>query len=156
MILQKIISGGQTGADTGGLIAGKQLGLQTGGWMPKGFQRLDGQHPEFKELYGVFEHASKSYVPRTFSNAAESDGTVRFAADFSSPGELCTLRAIQQYKKPYYDVNVFGRLDHEAFFTWLEEHQIKVLNVAGNAERRSPGICQFVVKYLVTALARNV
>lgn len=154
-MLQKIISGGQTGADTGGLIAGKQLGLQTGGWMPKGFLRLDGLHPEFKELYGMFEHTSNSYVPRTFSNAAESDGTVRFAKDFSTPGELCTLRAIQRYKKPYYDVDIFGQLDHEAFFKWLEGHQIKVLNVAGNAERRSPGICQFVVKYLVTALMRT-
>jgi hypothetical protein len=124
--------------------------------MPKGFQRLDGLHPEFKELYGVLEHTSHNYAARTFINVSESDGTARFAKDFGSPGELCTLRAIQKYKKPYYDVNIFDRLDHEAFFKWLEENHIKVLNVAGNAERRSPGICQFVVKYLVTALEKRI
>ena len=33
----KIISGGQTGADMGGLLAAKDLGIRTGGWMPKGW-----------------------------------------------------------------------------------------------------------------------
>ena len=38
-MLSRIISGGQTGADEGGLMAAALLGIPTGGWMPRGFLR---------------------------------------------------------------------------------------------------------------------
>jgi len=38
MILHKIISGGQTGADRAGLVVGKSLGLEIGGTAPKGWK----------------------------------------------------------------------------------------------------------------------
>ncbi|HJT77421.1 MAG TPA: putative molybdenum carrier protein, partial [Gemmataceae bacterium] len=36
-MLERVISGGQTGADQAGLAAAKACGIPTGGWMPKGF-----------------------------------------------------------------------------------------------------------------------
>lgn len=42
MILKKIISGFQSGSDIGGIKAGKTFGLETGGWMPKGFLTENG------------------------------------------------------------------------------------------------------------------
>ena len=53
MSIKKIISGFQTGADIGGILAAKRLGLETGGTMPKGFRTEDGPRPEFAELYGA-------------------------------------------------------------------------------------------------------
>lgn len=52
-----IRSGGQTGADQGGLVAGHALGLRTGGWMPLGLFHVywrgayygEGRVPEFRE-----------------------------------------------------------------------------------------------------------
>jgi Circularly permutated YpsA SLOG family len=38
MLLKKIISGGQTGADQAGLRTAKRLGIETGGWMPQGWR----------------------------------------------------------------------------------------------------------------------
>jgi hypothetical protein len=35
-MLERVISGGQTGADQAGLAAAKRLGVPTGGFMPKG------------------------------------------------------------------------------------------------------------------------
>ena len=35
-MLERIISGGQTGADRGGLDAAIELGIPHGGWCPKG------------------------------------------------------------------------------------------------------------------------
>lgn len=35
-MLRKIVSGGQTGADRAGLDAALELGLELGGWCPKG------------------------------------------------------------------------------------------------------------------------
>jgi hypothetical protein len=52
----KIISGGQTGVDRGALKAAKAAGLETGGWMPRGWLSEDGPHPEFAELYGMHDN----------------------------------------------------------------------------------------------------
>ncbi len=151
--LNKIISGAQTGADQAGLIVGKRLNLLTGGWMPKGFRTLEGPKPEFLNEYGIQEHPSSYYPPRTYLNVKESDGTVRFATNFNSSGELCTLKAIKQYDKPYFDVD-FNDIEQKIvdFKSWLKCYSIKVLNVAGNSESTSLGIKQKTIDFLMKAL----
>src|SRR5688500_13351187 len=104
MLLERVISGGQTGADRGALIAAGAAGVRTGGWMPRGFRAHDGEHPEFAGRYGVRETASEWYQPRTALNVKESDGTLRFATDWASPGEVLTLALCGQYHKPHFEV----------------------------------------------------
>lgn len=157
--LEKIISGGQTGADQAGLIAAKQLGISTGGWIPRGFKTQEGSKPELSVLYGVQEHISNYYPPRTFQNSKESDGTIRFATDFSSAGEICTLKAIKQYDRPFFDVDFSDKqinLDQKIieFISWLKCYSIRVLNVAGNSEKTSPGITKKVIDFLEKALKK--
>lgn len=135
MLLRRVVSGGQTGADQAGLLIAKAFGFETGGWMPKGWKTLDGPRPDFAEEYGLQEHTSDSYVPRTYRNARESDGTIRLAGKFSSRGEVCTLNAIKQYKKPRFDVKFQKSPEPEEFVAWLDENKIEVLNVAGNSEQ---------------------
>src|SRR4051812_44710113 len=106
MSLEMIRSGGQTGADESGLWVAKKFGLKTGGVIPKGFRTLIGARPELGRLYGLMEHASDNYVPRTYQNVRDADGTVRLAGNFDSRGEICTLKAINEYKKPYFDVDL--------------------------------------------------
>lgn len=78
LCLEKIISGGQCGADRAGLDAAKQLGLQTGGFAPKGFRTEEGAAPELAELYGIQETATTGYVQRTIANVDAADATVAF------------------------------------------------------------------------------
>lgn len=144
-MIKKIISGGQTGADRAGLIVAKEMGIETGGWMPFGFIAHDGKHPEFALLYNIKEHKSFKYPPRTAVNVKESDGTVRFASNFNSPGVILTLKMINQYKKPYFDIDINNPVDIDEFRLWLKKNNINVLNVAGNSESSSPGI-EFIVK----------
>lgn len=145
-MLRKVISGGQTGADIAGLKVAKRFGIETGGLMPFGYKAYDRPHPEYKELYGVEAHTSSSYVPRTRANARESDGTIRLAYNFDSAGEICTKKAIDDYKKPWFDVELdnfslgvgeFGvnEIVVALALTWIKESNIEVLNVAGNRER---------------------
>jgi hypothetical protein len=148
MILRKVISGGQTGADRGGLKAARQFGLQTGGWMPRGFKALDGNHPEFADLYGMQEHSSPAYPPRTHRNVSDSDGTIRFAGNWRSPGEICTMKAIRKAGKPYLDVDVCGTVQPADAAEWIRANRIEVLNVAGNAEETVAGMEEFVVAFL--------
>ena len=52
-MLDKVISGGQTGADQAGWRAARAVGIPTGGWMPLGFLTEDSPRPEFADLYGA-------------------------------------------------------------------------------------------------------
>lgn len=146
--LKRIISGGQRGADHGALIAAKAAGIETCGWAPRGWRTEDGPDPELGSLYGLVEHGSADYPPRTYCNVANSDGTIRFAGNFNSPGEKKTLEAIQKLKKHYLDVDVWSPHQIETVAEWIRHHEIETLNIAGNRESTCPGIREFVVSYL--------
>jgi len=154
MTLKKILSGAQTGADIAGLQAAKACGLETGGWIPKGFKTENGSQPKLGELYNLKEHTSDHYGPRTFTNARDSDGTIRIAGNFNSPGEKLTLKAIQQYEKPYIDVSMSNPRPIGEVVAWLKENKIETLNVAGNRESKAPGITVFAEEYLTKVIQR--
>lgn len=135
-----VISGGQTGADIAALRAAKDAGLATGGCAPRGFRTKHGLDPQLGSVYSLIELETDAYPPRTFRNVQDSDGTIRFAIDFNSPGERCTMKAINRFKKPYFDVQI--TMLHpgyeltpkpEAARRWIRQNKITVLNVAGNA-----------------------
>ncbi len=148
MRLARVISGGQTGADRAGLAAAKTAGIPTGGWMPKGFRAQDGPRPEFAAVYGVREHASDRYPPRTALNVKESDATICFATDRQSPGEVLTRTLCERYGRPRLDVTPGGTVTPADVAAWLTEKGVTVLNVAGNTERTSPGIGAFAETFL--------
>jgi len=75
IMITKIISGGQTGADRGGLDAAIHCGLPHGGWCPKGRKAEDGLIPS---KYQHKEMESSGYLPRTQANVFDSDATVIF------------------------------------------------------------------------------
>ena len=150
----RIISGGQTGVDRAALIAAKIVGLKTGGMMPKGFRAQDGNHPGFKELYGIEEHHSDSYKPRTLWNVQNSDATLQIAEFMNSPGELLTTKYIMKERKPFCSITIKpdeGIPKHRMDFVleWLLEENPHVLNVAGNAESTSAGIQRVTTNFLV-------
>lgn len=149
----KVVSGGQTGADQAGLAAAKALGIPTGGWAPRGWLTSRGPDPSLGYIYGLAEHAG-GYGLRTDANVRDSDGTIRLAGNFSSPGERRTIRAIQLFGKPHIDVDIRTPKPQEEIVVWLRRHRIGVLNVAGNAEDTWPGIYQFVYDYLTMVFLR--
>jgi hypothetical protein len=89
--LKKVISGGQVGADLGGLAAAKSLCIPTGGFAPQGYRTANGVNLELRDIFGLIECPTSDYKSRTYLNVLNSDATLRFAGDFDSPGEKCTL-----------------------------------------------------------------
>jgi len=87
-------SGFQTGADIAGIRAAHKLGIATAGWMPFGWRTQDGPKPEYDAMYGAKQHESHDYPPRTENNVKMADATLRFASNFDSPGEKCTLKKL--------------------------------------------------------------
>ncbi len=65
MTLQKIISGGQTGADLAALDAAIKYNFPHGGWIPKG--RLTENGP-LSDIYKLKEMPTSSYPKRTEQN----------------------------------------------------------------------------------------
>src|SRR5262249_19387201 len=106
-MLEKVISGGQTGADQGALRSAKKAGIATGGWMPKGFLTEDGPRPEFAEWFGMQEHWSPRYPPRTEMNVADSDVTLWFGVG-DSAGYWCTAHACRRHERRLWNVGPFN------------------------------------------------
>jgi hypothetical protein len=147
-VLERVISGGQTGADRAALMAARAAGLATGARMPRGFLAHDGPRPEFAALYGMMETVSRHYPSRTGRNVREADATLCFATNWESPGELLTHRFCLQYDKPYLDVTPHGDSSPTEVASWIIQGGFRVLNVAGNAESTSPGIEEYVSEFL--------
>jgi len=167
-MITKVISGCQTGADEAGLAAAYDSGIETGGYIPKGHKTLKGPRPDLTRKYKLTEHSSSNYKERTWDNIQASDGTLRFANNFGSPGERCTFNGIKNYDRPYLDLKVtsriFGLYDikdgRESPFLydagaigiihdWIRINDIRVLNIAGNAEETHPGIYKVVYDFLL-------
>ncbi len=139
--LTRIISGGQTGADQAGLFVAERFGIPTGGWAPHGWRTSEGAAPTLlRDRFHLQEHPG-DYPDRTFANVRDSDATLRLAVDFQTPGDLCTLRAIQHFRKPWLDIDLAHPTPASEIAGWLAALNIRVLNVAGNRERReTPGV----------------
>ena len=75
MTLDKIISGGQTGADRAALDVAIWHGFPHGGWCPNGRRAEDGC---LAPQYLLEETPARNYLNRTEWNVRDSDGTLIF------------------------------------------------------------------------------
>lgn len=160
-MIEKIVSGGQTGADRGALEAALEAGFAYSGWVPKGRKSADGQVPAcFDQLQ---EHPSPDYPPRTYANVRDSDATVIFCKSAPlSGGSKLTLRYCREQDRL---VRVYGPSllvtlkDQEetgdSIRAWAAANEIKVLNVAGNRESVWPGLQARVKNVIARAIERK-
>lgn len=156
-----VVSGGQTGADMGGLLAARALGLPTAGFAPDGWLTENGPNPSLAE-YGLVPRGT--YSARTCDNVQASDAVL--CVGFRSGGTKLTLdtaarrdiphlwllwRSPSQYgARPWFDVKTPDGAE-AVLWTFLETHRPKRLMVAGNRESLNPGICE-----ATRALVQNV
>jgi Circularly permutated YpsA SLOG family len=149
-VLDRVVSGGQTGADQAGWRAAKASGIDIGGWMPEGFLTEAGPRPDFAEMFGAVEMPGSGYPERTRANARDSDATIWFGNPVS-PGGRTTLRACTGFGKPVYLV-VDGLTQPAEVAAWIEAEGIRVLIVAGNRESTEPVIGEKVERFLVVLI----
>lgn len=138
-MITKIVSGAQTGADRAGLDVAIRHAFPHGGWCPKGRKAEDGVIGGGQ--YQLVETPSASYLQRTEWNARDSDVTVVFTlAKNVTGGSLRTIEFAKKHKKPCVHISCAEYQPAEALIRFVEEHAIKVLNVAGSRESKEPGI----------------
>lgn len=154
-MIKKIISGGQTGGDMGGLLAGNDLGVETGGHCPAAWKTETGYN-KYLENFGLICTSTSKYSVRTRLNVQNADLTIGFG-DQNSAGMRLTYNACMAFGKPYFPVHlpIFGKgyeYTMDAFGFELEEYDVEILNVAGNRESGHPGIEEEVRKWLIYVL----
>lgn len=156
-MITKIISGGQTGADRGGLDAAIALGINTPanapwGWCPLGRRAEDGVIPAG---YQLIETDQRGYRFRTEYNVRESDATVIFSLDGGlGAGSRLTFTFAGMWDRRCLVVNLARPWEFERrkFAAFLPQREGGILNVAGSRESKAPGIQAEVATFLIEAL----
>ncbi|MGA7276501.1 MAG: putative molybdenum carrier protein [Desulfocapsaceae bacterium] len=154
-MLLRIISGGQTGADRGALDGAVSCSFPYGGAVPAGRKCEDGPLPQ---RYLMEELASEHYRDRTEKNVVDADGTLIVSHGALTGGSALTEKIARRLKKPCLHID-FDKvsLDKacEKTTDWVEQHMIRVLNVAGPRSSSDPEIYQ-LTRNLVVRLISGV
>ena len=154
MVTLKIVSGGQTGADRGALLAALEAGLACGGWCPAGRLAEDGRVPD--EL-PVTELPGAGYAERTRQNVIDSDGTVIFYRPPLAGGSLSTKQEAAALARPVLlvDASQTSCADAaERLGAFVHRNGIATLNVAGPRASDWPDAQAWVQSVVSRALVR--
>jgi hypothetical protein len=148
-VIDKIVSGGQTGVDRAGLDVAIALGMPHGGWCPKGRKAEDGTIPT---IYQLKETPKTDYTQRTEWNVRDSDGTLILTRGQPTGGTATTIKLAAAHDKPCLVIDLLSSPARESVSAWVAGNDIRVLNVAGPRESGCPGIHKQVVEFLRTSL----
>ncbi len=148
-MVNKIISGGQTGVDRAALEVARTLAIPCGGWCPKGRRAEDGP---IQARYPLRETPSADYAQRTEWNVRDADGTLILARGTPIGGTALTITVARRLGKPFRIVDLAQAVDAIRVRRWLRQESIGVLNVAGPRESTSPGIYKEALTFLTELL----
>ncbi len=150
-VLRKIISGGQTGVDRAALDVAMDVGLDVGGWCPRGRLADDGTIPD---KYPLSETRSGELHVRTQRNVETSSATLVLTRGAPMGGTRFTVEVAHSMRRPLLIVDLGDNVSDAvaAVVEWLDEVQPKVLNVAGPRESGAPGISAQASRVLERAL----
>jgi hypothetical protein len=127
-----IVSGGQTGVDRAALDVAIELGIPTGGWVPKGRRAEDGVIPA--RYANLREAESRDPAVRTCLNVRDSDATLILSHGPLTGGSRLTLAEATRLGRPALHVDLADRPDADvaaAIRAWLSVVRPAILNIAG-------------------------
>ncbi|EDX83521.1 hypothetical protein S7335_701 [Synechococcus sp. PCC 7335] len=152
MLITRIISGCQTGVDRAAVDTAIELGIQHGGWVPKGRTAEDG---ELNHQYHVRETPSPDVNLRTEWNVRDSDATLIISSGQLTGGSRFTQQMAHQYKRPLLHIDLVKLSIPEAveqIIQWLYSTQVGTLNIAGPRRSEDSEIYQRTKVLLRTVL----
>jgi hypothetical protein len=142
ILIEKIVSGGQTGADRAALDWAIESGIPHGGWCPKGRLAEDGP---ISTRHNLTESTSSNYIQRTEWNVRDSDGTIVFSIEpMLKGGSKKTIEFAKKHKRPVIHISRKTGQPTEKLLEFIRTNRIRILNVAGPRESKEPEIGEFV------------
>ena len=139
-MLQKIISGGQTGVDRAALDAAIKLTIPHGGWIPQGRLTENGKLPP---EYQLKETQSTSYADRTEKNVLDADATLIISRGTLTGGSEYTREMAVRHNRIWLHVDLKKIPAFQAAIAindWISKKGIAILNVAGPRASKDPKI----------------
>ena len=146
-MLEKVITGGETGAEEAAWRAARDFGVPTGGWMARGFPTEGGPCPELAERHGTSEKLEGNRSACVERNVHESDATLWFGETTTADAHA-TVGACHRLGKPCMPVYPGATFEPTHVAAWITANQIRSLNVSGNREAAEPGISRVVEQFL--------
>ena len=126
-MIERIVSGGQTGVDRAALDVALEFGMPCGGWCPRDRWAEDGA---IDARYPVRESDDADPAVRTRLNVRDSDGTLIVARPPLTGGTALTKKVAGELGRPCLVVEPTDDA-FAAIRRWIAEHAIRGLNVAG-------------------------
>lgn len=145
--LEKIISGGQSGADRAALDWAIEHQVPHGGWCPLGRLAEDGT---ISKRFDLVETPSEGYAQRTEWNVRDSDATVIFSISRTlTGGSRLTEDLAGKWKRPCLHLSRNGSKNPALILNeFLDQYFVRILNIAGPRDSTEPGIGDFVSEVL--------
>lgn len=131
-----IVNGGQSGVDRAALDSAMKLMLPCRGWCPNERWAEDGA---IALRYPLTECGSPTPAVRTELNAYDSDGTLVITHGKPTDGTDLTSERARAHGRPVLVMDLADEPDLNAFWTWIRNHDIRILNVGGPRESFKPG-----------------
>lgn len=153
--IEKIVSGGQSGADRAGLDWAIARGIPHEGWCPAGRKAEDGP---IDSSYRLRETPATGYITRTKWNVRDSDATVVFSLTAElSGGSLATKRIAERLGKPCLHLSQAATAEPAlALRKFVEENFVAILNIAGPRASGEANIADFVEQVLDDAFCEQI
>ncbi len=129
-----------------------ELGVEHGGWCPKGRLAEDGPIPD---QYQLVECDSTNYAVRTERNIVDSDATLILASGPLSGGTKLTRDLARRRNKPCLVVDLAYPADIHRVREWLADFAVETLNVAGPRESLAPGVYRQAREFLSALLGAD-
>lgn len=136
-MIERIVSGGQTGVDRAALDVSLERAVPCGGWCPSGRLAEDGP---IDPKYPLVETPSSDYAERTRWNVRDSEGTLILTWGPPTDGTAFTILCAQALGRPHLVVNLQDPVDSRTIVAWLHRHRIAVLNIAGPRASEAPSV----------------
>ena len=136
-MLEKIVSGGQSGVDRAALDAAGAAGLACGGWCPRDRWAEDGP---IAARYPLTETPQRGPAQRTAWNVRDAEASLVLARGAPRGGTAFTVQCARAEGRPCWVVDLEREVDAAQIARWLQCNGVRVLNVAGPRESQAPGI----------------
>lgn len=133
-MIEKIISGGRSGAEHAALDVAIRLGIGYGGWIPKDFSLPAGVDTD---RYHLIEMPTSNQAETLKKNIRESDVTLMLSHGTLSSREKNAKKTIQRYSTPllHVDLNNTNAFNAASLINdWIIENDPAILHVTGPSE----------------------